>query len=643
MNDGITRRDFLNGVALTIGAAALPTEIQAMMAMENGSEAGKGEYYPPALTGLRGSNAGSFEAAHELRDGGFENAVKSAADSGEEYDLVIVGAGISGLAAAHFYREAASKSAKVLLLDNHDDFGGHARRNEYHVGGRTLLGYGGTFSIESPQPYSPVAKKLISDLGIDVASFPKLIDRSIYRKHGLRPGIFFDKETFGADASLPAPFPLGASETIDKEVGKGLWERFLKEAPLAEQAKADLQRLLADTTDYYPGLTSDQKKAKLAKISYANYLTSFPKVHGDIVKLFQAVAHPLFGLGIDAVPAQDAAAFGMPGFAGLKLASGYGLGQNWDSRRDDEADKYFYHFPDGNSSIARLLLRKLIPTAVGGKDAIDIVEQRTDYSKLDVAGSPVRLRLNSTVLNVRHVGDGKSAKVVEVIYIRDGKLVKVRGKQAILACWHVMIPYICPELPEKQRDALAFAVKVPLLYTNVVLRNWRAWEKLGLSFMYSPGSYHTFMTLDMPVSLGDYHCPTNPDEPIVVHMMKAPGKPGAPTGRDQHRAGRAELLRTSFATIEAKIKDQMTRSLGAGGFDAEKDILAITVNRWPHGYAYQYNSLYDDFWVNGGEQPCVVARKPFGRIAIANSDAGAYAYTDCAIDHAHRAVKELVG
>jgi len=359
------------------------------------------------------------------------------------------------------------------------------------------------------------------------------------------------------------------------------------------------------------------------------------------------VAHPLFGLGIDAVPAQDAAAFGFPGFAGLKLAEGYGPGQNWDSRQSEEGERYFYHFPDGNSSIARLLLRQIIPEAVGGKDAVDIVGQKTNYARLDDASSPVRLRLNSTVLNVRHRAEGtgaaKSGRAVEVMYMRGGKVQSVRAKQAILACWHVMIPYICPELPEKQREALSFAVKVPIVYTNVVLSNWRAWKKMGISSFHAPGSFHSSVSLDLPVSIGEYHCPRNPDEPIVVHMMKAPCKPGLPTGRDQHRAGRAELLRTSFATFERNIKDQLNRSLAGGGFDAEKDILAITVNRWPHGYAYQYNSLFDDFWFEGKQTPCEVARQKFGSIAIANSDSGAYAYTDCAIDHAQRAVRELVG
>jgi spermidine dehydrogenase len=196
-------------------------------------------------------------------------------------------------------------------------------------------------------------------------------------------------------------------------------------------------------------------------------------------------------------------------------------------------------------------------------------------------------------------------------------------------------------LPEQQKKALSFAVKVPLVYTNVVLKNWLAFQRLGLSAVYAPGSYHSEMNLDLPVSIGDYHCPRDPAASMVVHMMRVPCHPGLPA-RDQHRAGRQELFETSFDAFERNIRDQMARTLGAGGFDPARDIAAITVNRWPHGYAYQYNSLWDPFWLRGEDGPCVLARRPFGRIAIANSDAGAYAYTDSAIDQGHRAVQDLM-
>ena len=204
----------------------------------------------------------------------------------------------------------------------------------------------------------------------------------------------------------------------------------------------------------------------------------------------------------------------------------------------------------------------------------------------------------------------------------------------------MVIPYICEELPQKQKDALASAQKVPLLYTNVALRNWTSFQKLKTNAVYAPGCYHTRVALDLAVSIGGYECARKPEEPIVVHMMKTPCQPGQPA-REQHTAGRIELYNTTFETMERKIRDQLARTLGAGGFDPARDIAAITVNRWPHGYAYEYNSLWDSFWLEGGETPCEVARKPFGRIAIANADAGAYAYTDEAINQAWRAVGEL--
>jgi spermidine dehydrogenase len=350
--------------------------------------------------------------------------------------------------------------------------------------------------------------------------------------------------------------------------------------------------------------------------------------------------HPLYGVGIDAVSAQDAWGFDMPGFAGLKLDDKPGKGMNRDSIPNEEAEKYFFHFPDGNASIARLLVRKLIPDAIPGTSWTDVVMAKANYAKLDESASSVRIRLNSTAVRVKHVGDAASAKEVEVAYARGSKVYTAKAKNAVLACWHVVIPYICDDLPDKQKQALASAQKVPLLYTNVALRNWTSFQKLGTNAVYAPGCYHTGVNLDLPVSLGGYECARKPEEPIVIHMMKTPCHPGRPA-RDQHTAGRIELYNTTFETIERKIRDQLARTLGAGGFDPARDIAAITVNRWPHGYAYEYNSLFDSFWLDGGEIPCEVARKPFGRIAIANSDAGAYAYTDEAINQAWRAVGEI--
>ena len=639
MHRRISRRDFLNGVAMTAGAAMMPWDLLASEKTVNPEKSAT--YYPPALTGMRGSHPGAFENAHSLRDGTFWDSAGKPENTGETYDLIIVGGGISGLSAAHFYRKAKGAKARILILDNHDDFGGHAKRNEFRINNTLRLCFGGTFSIESPAPYSTVAKGLVQELGIDVSSYSKYLDRKLYPSAGLRPKIFFDKETFGADKLVINPSPRGGGESEDAAAtSMELLKQFVAEAPIADQAKLDLQRLHHEPKDYFPGLTSEQKKAKLARISYASFLRDIAGVHEDIIKMYQSLPHGLFGVGIDAVSAQDAWGFDLPGLDGMNLDPTPGKGMNRDAIPNAEAEKYFFHFPDGNASIARLLVRKLIPAAIPGSTSTDVVLAKANYAKLDDPSSPVRIRLNSTAVRVKHLGDPASANEVEVTYARGGKVYTATAKNSILACWHVVIPYICEDLPAKQKGALASAQKVPLLYTNVALRNWTAFQKVGCNSVYAPSMYHSYVNLDLPVSMGGYEFPRKPEEPIVVHMMKAACSPGHPA-REQHSIGRMELYTTSFETMERNIRDQLARTLGPGGFDPARDIAAITVNRWPHGYAYEYNSLFDSFWLEGGETPCEVARQPFGRIAIANADAGAYAYTDEAMNQAYRAVSEI--
>lgn len=629
MDRHITRRDFMNGAAMAIAAAVAP---HSSLLAQGGTEAqDRPGYDPPAAHGLRGSHPGAFEVAHRLRDGTFWSSAGNPESSGETYDLIVVGGGISGLSSARFFHQAAGKTARVLILENHDDFGGHAKRNEFQVDKTFMLGFGGTFSIESPAPYSPVAQGVVRDLGIDVSSYSKHLDSKLYASLGLKQKIFFDQETFGADRLVVKPSP---------KRGEKMWHEFESQAPLTDKTKADLKRLYALDEDLMPGLSSEQKKAKLARMSYADYLTKLVRVEPQVVTILDPEQKSLYGVGIDAISAQDAWGLDMPGFEGLKLTPGPGPGMGRDAIPNEEAEKYFFHFPDGNSSIARLMVRSLIPEAVPGKSADDIVTSQIRYEELDRPGTPTRIRLNSTVVRVRHEGDASTAKEVEVTYVQQGRLYTVKAAHCILACWHPVIPYIAGELPAPQLAALRSAEKVPIVYTNVALRNWQSFVRLETRSVTAPGCYFTDFGLDRRVSIGNYHCTKSPEEPIVLTMERYPCSPGLPA-RGQHRAGRADLYATSFETFERKIREQLARSIGAGGFDPARDIEAITVNRWPHGYAYQYNSLWDPFWLEGGPLPCVEARKPFGRIAIANADADAYAYTDCAINQAYRAVNEL--
>jgi spermidine dehydrogenase len=634
MHRRITRRDFLNGVALAVGGTAfLPNWGAALLGADAGTSLAAVQttgrsVYPPALTGLRGSHAGSFEAFHALKDGTFWDTAGSIVSTRETYDLAVVGGGISGLAAAYYYRKAVGKRARIIVLDNHDDFGGHAKRNEFTANGRMYLGFGGTQSIDSPAPYSPVAKALIAELGIDVLRRAQVLDANLYTGLGLRRAFFFDKETFGVDRLVG-----GYSHQLP--------DAFLDAAPLSAAVKHDVRRLFADQWDPMPELSSADRKVQLARMSYTHFLTHVWHLDPGVLPLFQTRTHGLFGVGIDAVPAQDAWGLGLPGFQGMHLDPGAGPGQNRDAIRHPEAEDYFFHFPDGNASVARLLVRRLIPGAIPGSTMDDVVTAQANYAWLDMKGSPVRIRLNSTVVRVRHDGPAASARGVEVVYVRGGRLHRVWARAVVLACWHSVIPYLCPDLPVRQQAALEYAVKVPLVYTNVFIRQWTAFQHLGVHASVSPGLWHTSVRLDAPVSLGSYRFSRSPAEPIVLHLSKTPCKPGL-EARAQHRAGRMELLSTSFETIERHIREQLARMVGDGGFDPADDILAITVNRWPHGYAYQYNSLSDPFWLEGGEPPCVIARQRVGRIAIANTDAAAYAYTDAAIDQAHRAVHEIL-
>jgi spermidine dehydrogenase len=592
--------------------------LAALIAEETSPEKAPG-YYPPALTGMRGNHDGTFTYAHQLRDGKRWDAAGGAARTGESYDLVVVGGGISGLAAAYFYRKNAGKDARILILDNHDDFGGHAKRNEFRAGGRMLLSYGGTQSIESPGKYSDVGKGLLAELGIQTDRFYKAYDRTLYGKLGT--AAFFDKETFGADRLVT-----GMNTTA--------WAQFLAQAPLSDGVRREIARVYTEKVDYLPGLSKEEKLAKLEKISYADYLVMYCKLAPEALPFFQTFTHDLFCVGIEAVSAgacyeagDDYQSFTYPGFDGLGFPE-----------REKE-EPCIFHFPDGNATIARLLVRALVPGAVPGQTMDDVVTARADYSKLDEENATLRIRLNSTVVHVQHANGPKASRDVEIAYVRGGKLASVQAKECVLACYNGMIPYICPELPERQKEALAYLVKAPLVYTHVALSNWTAFQKLGVHHIVAPGGYHTYTALDFPVSVGQYQFPSNPKEPMVLFMLRTPCRPGlAP--RDQHRAGRMELMQTPFAIFERNIRDQLARMLGGAGFDAARDIEGITVNRWAHGYAFTPNALFDPDWKEE-EKPWVIGRKRFGSIAIANSDAGADAYTNVAIDQAHRAIREL--
>ncbi|MDF3202632.1 NAD(P)-binding protein [Pseudomonas sp. 1912-s] len=617
----ITRRDFLNGVAITIAAGMTP--LQLLQAAPDG------RYYPPALTGLRGSHVGSFEIAHQM---GWEKKVfdTDKLPITEDYDLVVVGGGLSGLSAAWFYREKHPK-AKILILENHDDFGGHAKRNEFQAGGRMIIGYGGSEAFQSPNHlYSKEVNGLLKKLGVNIKRFETAFDRQFYPGLGLSRGVFFDKENFGEDKLVTGdPTPMVADDIAPDQLHARSISDFINDFPLPHADREALIALHVAPKDYLPGKTAEEKADYLAATSYRDFLLKDVGLSEGAVKYFQSRTNDFMALSIDAVASADAYSVGFPGFAGMNLAP------ISEEAAAEMEEPYIYHFPDGNASLARLLVRSLIPAVAPGHTMEDIVLAPFDYAKLDQPKTPVRVRLNSTAVSVRNVADG-----VHIGYSRGGQLAQVRGKRCILACYNMMIPYLLRDLPEQQAQALSQNVKYPLVYTKVVVRNWTSFQKLGVHEIYAATQPYSRIKLDYPVSMGGYEHPRDPTQPIGLHMVYVPTSPNSGmSGRDQARAGRGKLYGQTFEQLEAQLRDQLQRMLGPGGFNHQTDILAITVNRWSHGYATFSNSLFDD--ADESEKLKDLARKPLGHVSIANSDAAWSAYAHAAIDEAYRAVGEV--
>ncbi|MBT7335819.1 MAG: NAD(P)/FAD-dependent oxidoreductase [Gammaproteobacteria bacterium] len=624
MKDTITRRDFLNGVAVGTGAALLGSRQASAQTQSQVQSFTNPATYPPTRTGIRGNHPGSFEVSHAMAWQGKKPAKHQNLD--EHYDLVVVGAGISGLAAAKFYRDKMGDEAKILLLDNHDDFGGHAKRNEFHQDGRMLLGVGGSVNLENPGDYSEVAKGLLDDLGIDLDAMKSNIDE------------------FGITGSntgnvLAFPGELGhvsvAGKWSEFMFGIGDYESAVKALPVPATEQVKLIEFFSGKVDYLKDLPLSEQRTYVETTSYIDFLTKRVGLADATANIFYPVAKLIYGPAGSRISVMEAFYLGSPGVQGI----------SWLSELAEQIvagvtvpDHSSLYFPDGNASVARLLVHKLIPNVAPGTQGFnDIAASRFDYNALDQAGEAVRLRLNSTVVGVQETMNNR----VVVDYVQEGSPLSVTGDHCVLACYNGAIPYLCPKLPEQQKEALNYGPKVPLVFSNVLLKNGHAWSKLGVSNVTCPDDPYVVITVAPPTTTGGHQPPRSADDPMVVYLLGIPNVAvtGSETSRELCRTARHQVYATTFETYEREIRDQLQGVLGKHGFNHETDITAITVNRWPHGYAYEYMALDDPKW-EAGQAPHEIGRAQFGRISIANSDSEAYAYLDAAVDAAWRAVEE---
>lgn len=631
MSSDTTRRDFMNGAALSIAAALTPFDQLMAQAQRTG-------VYPPALQGLRGSTDASFKVIHSLAIEGQKFDIDTLV-ADETFDLVVVGAGLAGLTAAWAFHERRPH-ARILILDNNDDFGGHARRNETSIGGRQIVSYGGSESLVAPAAkFTGELDRILRTLQIAPNRFESedVFHRTLYPGMKLSRSVFFNREAFGQDKLVTGdPLLLGYDEFAPNNPGARPVEAFLADCPLSAGGRAGLVEMFAGTRDYLGNMTAEQKIERLKKLSYRAFLTEVVKLPKDACDFFQGRPADNWGYGIDALGTIEMMGEGYPG------AKALGLEEQTAGNAAEKA-AYIHHFPDGNATIARALVRAMNPRVVKGtlpRSTMEgLIRAEFDYGRLDRAEERVRIRLEATVVRVRNAATGGG---VDVAYVKDGKLRRVKAGQTVIATYASAMPHLCPEVPKASAELMRGNVKAPLVYTKVAVRSWESFVKLGTHKIAAPMGFHSTVKLDYPVSLGRYKFPRDPKGPGMLHLVHAPAE--ANTGldaRDQARAGRARLLGMTFADFEKHIRSDLDRMLRAGGFDAGRHIAGITVNRWSHGYSYTPSTLYDD--VEALEEPQAAMKAKIGNIAFANSDTGWDAYAHTAMAEAVRAIGELTG
>ena len=615
----ITRRDFINGTLIATGASMLPFEGTSQTAMADLAP----DYYPPARTGLRGSHPESNTVAHE-KAWAQRTGWGPTTDLKEEYDLVVVGGGISGLSAAYFYQLKHGKDKKVLILDNHDDFGGHAKRNEHTIDGNTLIGYGGSQTLVTPQEQSNTVQDLLKDIGVEADRFDTAYDFNFYKKHNLGPVTYFNKESFGEDKVVKHPFcpyPLFLEGLLPPELAD---EEAVQQAPLSEKGKEQLLRVLKGGLNKIK-VPEEELEEYMDTHSYYDYLKNTLGVDDPgVLKMARHSASDNMGGGGDTMTI---------GEANWSGALGFSIDES-----NEENEQYIHHYPDGNATVARLLVKKMIPDVGPGKNAEEIVLSKFNYAELDKSSNIVRVRLNSTVVNVQHGGDPKSSSEVFVNYINDNTSYRVKGKGVVMACYNSMIPHILPNLPAAQDAALRRQTKIPLLYTTVGLKNWRAMKEMGIGAAMCPGNWHQVLMMDFPVSMGGYEFTKTPDDPCIIQLLSCPAGEtvGAPP-IEQFKEVRLKMLTLQFSDYEDEIREHLSGMLPKSSFEFDRDVESISVNRWAHGYSYEGSALYDSDMYKMARR----GRKPFGRVTIANCDAAPSAYAHVAMMQAYRAVKEL--
>jgi len=624
MNAPITRRDFLGSTLLASGAMLLesltPAELVAQSDDFTGY-GGVGEY-----STSNGNTWPVLQAGHKIRDAVYNPLSADVIDTRETYDCVIVGGGISGMAAALFYQRQAGSPAKCLILENHPIFGGEAKQNEFLVDGRLLIAHQGSAIYQLHEPQSFLAH-FYDSIGLKA---PKLT----YQKWGgPQPEMPLSQTPYDA-----VGLPLGQyGFWFGAKFGHkpGMWmidpvRRKLAGAPITDTARTEWLRWLAGTSVEpkkfeRPKVEGDEISRYLDSITLEQHHMERFGLSQDTVRTFLSpVEGGGSGLGPDALSAYADYAFEM-----LHPVP-------------DESGNMDQMFPGGNATIARLMVKSLIPGAIDGPNSVEGVSRNlVNFAALDVPGNSARIRLPATVIAVQHDGDPAKATSLSVTYEKDGKLYGVKGRSAVMAGGSWTSKHIVKDLPESHRQAYGQFYRSPCLMANVAVRNWRFLYDMGITgCRWFGGDVGNYMEV-RKLSLTGVAEPTiSPDSPIVLTLKILFSYPGYSTEEQGHR-GRGEMLSTSFRDYERRIRQQFMDMFASSGLQAQRDIAAIILNRWGHAYLSPQPGFF--FGKDGKPAPREILRKaPFGRIAFANTDLAGAMDHRYSILEAQRAVNQLL-
>ena len=620
LDQNITRRDFLNSTLLASGGllltAATPAHLLAQQAQTSAPDdftgfGGIGDY-----ANSNGNTASVLEAGHRIRDGGFENLPATIVETGETYDCLIVGGGISGLAAALIFQQLAGKNKSCLVLDNHPIFGGEAKRNEFLINGHCLMAHQGSAFFPVPYPHGFIAR-FYESIGLKA---PRLE----YQKWG-GPGPEMKLSTTPYLGSAPNGTYFGAKFGKPEGmwlIGEETWER----APIPAKTRDELMKFesASNSEAHSPRYPGDAISRRLDSITLEDYMIERSGISRETIRAFLSPGEGAgYGLGPDALSGYTAYAADM--LHPLDIS--------------DETGQQM--FPDGNGGIARLITKTLIPESIAGEHSLDdVCRKPVNFAALDRAGAAVRIRLDSTAVWVKHKGDPSKSEFVTIAYFRGGKTYRVKARSVVMAGGSWTTRHIVRDLPADLVEAYSQFYRAPCMMANVAVRNWRFLYKMGISgcqWYEGLGNYTQVRKLAMCGA----DAPTiGPDSPTVLTVKVVYSYPGKPTEQQGHM-GRAELLSTSFHDYERQIREQFSAMFAPSGFNAARDIAGIILNRWGHAYLSPAPGFF--FGKNGKPAPGDALRAaPFGRIAFANTDLSGVADHRSSIIEADHAVGQLL-